>query len=96
MASRRGPVDGALRGPIGADALALLCRQMDALLASSPATVVDCDVSAVRADVAAVDALARLQLAARRRGRRIRLVGASPDLRALIGFMGLRDALLGC
>ena len=40
-----------------------------------------------------LDALARLQLAARRRGRAIRLVGASPELRELIAFAGLETVL---
>jgi len=40
-----------------------------------------------------VDALARLQLAAHRRGCRIRLVHASAELLALVRFMGLEDVL---
>ena len=40
-----------------------------------------------------VDALARLQLAARRRGCQVRLRGASDELRGLVGFMGLGAVL---
>jgi hypothetical protein len=40
-----------------------------------------------------LDALARLQLAARRRGCEIRLVGVSSELRELIAFAGLEAAL---
>jgi hypothetical protein len=40
-----------------------------------------------------LDVLARLQLAARRRGCEIRLVRASPELRELIKFAGLEAAL---
>jgi hypothetical protein len=40
-----------------------------------------------------VDALARLQLAARRRGCVIRLRHASPELLELVDFMGLADVL---
>jgi hypothetical protein len=40
-----------------------------------------------------VDALARLQLAAHRRGCKVRLRGASSELVELVTFMGLRDVL---
>jgi hypothetical protein len=40
-----------------------------------------------------VDALARLQLAARRRGCQIRLRYASAELLDLVAFMGLADVL---
>ena len=40
-----------------------------------------------------VDALARLQLAARRHGCRVRLLNASAGLRELVAFMGLADVL---
>ena len=40
-----------------------------------------------------VDALARLQLAARRRGCRVRLCNASPALLDLVAFMGLTEVL---
>ncbi len=52
-----------------------------------------CDVRTLRADVVALDALARLQLAARQAGFELRLVSASAELRCLIGFAGL-DAVL--
>ena len=54
-----------------------------------------CDVRSLPADLAAVDALARLQLAARRRGRALLIAGASDSLRALIDLVGLGDALPG-
>ncbi len=53
-----------------------------------------CDVAGVSADAVTVDALARLQLAARRYRCRIRLRGASDGLRDLIAFMGLEEVLL--
>ncbi|HZT90525.1 MAG TPA: hypothetical protein VFA05_00650 [Gaiellaceae bacterium] len=57
-----------------------------------PSTVpVDVRFAPCRLDV--VDALARLELAARRRGVRIVVVGASADLRALIELAGLSDVL---
>jgi ABC-type transporter Mla MlaB component len=55
--------------------------------------IVLCDASGLHADAATVDALARMQLTARRQGAQIRLVGASEDLRNLIAFMGLEDVL---
>jgi ABC-type transporter Mla MlaB component len=56
-----------------------------------------CDVGAlVEPDVTAVDALARLQLAARRSGCRITLQGVGPELWDLLELMGLRDVLPAC
>ena len=56
--------------------------------------VILCDVAWVaRADVHVIDALARLQLAAKRRGRRLVLQNASHDLADLVGLMGLAEAL---
>ena len=52
-----------------------------------------CDVQAVDADVVAVGALARLQLAGRRVGLEIRLRHASAELQDLLGFMGLCEVL---
>ena len=51
------------------------------------------DVAGVRANAGTVDALARLQLAARRQGSQVRLTGTSRELRELVLFMGLRDVL---
>jgi anti-anti-sigma regulatory factor len=51
-----------------------------------------CDAAAlVHPDAVAVEALARLQLAARRVGRRIHLLHACPELRDLIALMGLHE-----
>ncbi len=52
-----------------------------------------CDVRALRADVAAVDALARLQLAARHAGFELRLLHASAELTCLIELTGLAAVL---
>jgi anti-anti-sigma regulatory factor len=54
---------------------------------------VNWDVKDLPAEAATVDALARLQLAARRAGGQIRLCDAPAELRELIVFMGLRDVL---
>jgi ABC-type transporter Mla MlaB component len=59
----------------------------------SATTFVVCDVQGVKADAVTVDALCRLQLAARRQQCQVRLRGASPELRELLVFMGLADVL---
>jgi ABC-type transporter Mla MlaB component len=57
------------------------------------ASIALCDVGDADADAVTVDALARLQLVARRSGCQVRLLNASQELRMLIAFMGLRDVL---
>ena len=52
-----------------------------------------CDVGAVVPDGVAVDALARLQLAARRLGFEVRLRHASRELQELLAFAGLNEVL---
>ena len=53
-----------------------------------------CDVSALtEPDAATVEALARLQLTARRLGCRIRLRGACPRLRDLLALVGLAEVV---
>ena len=56
--------------------------------------VVDWDAAALPAEVSTVEVLARLQLAARRRGYRLRLRNAPTELVELIALLGLRDVLL--
>jgi ABC-type transporter Mla MlaB component len=83
----------AIRGPIARADLPGLCRRVCALLAADGAGVVLCDVHGVEPDAVTVDALARLQLAARRHGCQVRLRHASAELLELVDFMGLRDVL---
>ena len=61
--------------------------------AHAPPEFVICDVGGASADAATVDTLARLQLAAKRAGRLVRLRNASADLLVLVAFMGLTDVL---
>jgi ABC-type transporter Mla MlaB component len=82
-----------IRGPISRADLPGLCDRICALLQGSGASVAVCDVCGVEADAVAVDALARLQMAAQRRGCQVRLRGASDDMQSLVAFMGLRDVL---
>ena len=83
----------AITGPIARDDLPGLCTRVCALLEQSSAELAFCDVAGVGVDAVTVDALARLQLAARRKGCRISLRNASEDLRDLVAFMGLDDVL---
>jgi hypothetical protein len=65
------------------------------LLDDDPSWVV-CDVGAVAPDAPAVDALARLQLTARRLGLDVGLRNASDELLELISLVGLCDVLPVC
>jgi ABC-type transporter Mla MlaB component len=95
MASARpDSVDFAVDGPIARADLPGLCERICALLEQSGgARVALCDVGTVGVDAVTVDALARLQLAARRHGCQVRLRNASGELRELVAFMGLQDVL---
>jgi ABC-type transporter Mla MlaB component len=73
--------------------LPALYERVCTLLEDSGAALAVCDVAGVGADAVAVDALARLQLAARRNRCQVELRHASDDLRGLIAFMGLDDVL---
>ena len=78
-----------IRGPIIRADLSGLCDRVCALLGESPSAVVRCDVAGVEPDAVTVDALARLQLAALRRGCRVRLCNTSVALCDLVELMGL-------
>lgn len=82
-----------IHGPIARSELPGLCDRVCALLQEARPDVVYCEVGGVEPDAVTVDALARLQLAARRYACRVRLRGASDELRALVAFMGLDDVL---
>jgi STAS domain len=74
-----------------------LCEWFQELLESSDARLIVCDVGALdHPDAVMVDALARLQLTARRFGGRIGLLHACEDLQALVAFMGLDGLLRRC
>ena len=83
----------AIRGPIDRTHLPGLSERVCALLRESGADLLLCDVSGVEPSVVTVDALARLQLGARRNGYRIRLRNTSSALCELVAFMGLGDVL---
>jgi ABC-type transporter Mla MlaB component len=83
----------AIAGPITPADLPGLCHRVCGLLERNRPDVAFCDVSGIDPDAVTVDALARLQLAARRHGCQVRLRRASNELRELVDFMGLRDVL---
>jgi ABC-type transporter Mla MlaB component len=92
----RAPRSASLRigGPLERADLPGLFERTCALLATGGIEVLRCEVVDVAADAVAVDALARLALAARRADCQLRLCGASAELSALVGFMGLAEVLL--
>ena len=83
----------AIRGPIERTDLPGLCDRVCVLLELSRVDIAVCDVRGVEPNAVTADALARLQLAARRRGCQVRLRSASTDLLDLLAFMGLSDVL---
>ena len=87
------PLVFCVTGPIECDDLPGLCARVGKLLDGSRAAIAYCEVRTVAPDAATVDALARLQLAARRFGCRVHLRDASAELRQLVEFMGLSDVL---
>jgi ABC-type transporter Mla MlaB component len=87
------PMAFAVEGPIARADLPGLCDRVCGLLATSRVEVALCDVSGIVPDAVTVDALCRLQLAARRHGCRVRLRNASIELQELVAFMGLTDVL---
>ena len=83
----------AVAGPIARVDLPAICGAFATLLEATDADVALCDVGALSADAVTVDALARIQLAARRMGREVVLRHVADDLRDLLAFVGLTAAL---
>ena len=84
----------AIRGRIHRADVAVLCDRALSLIEAADTEVVVCDVGAiVDPDASAIDALARLQLSARRVGRRICLSHASRELEGLLALMGLGEVV---
>ncbi len=80
-----------VHGPIARTDLPGLDARVCGLLEASGADLAVCDVRDVVPDAVAVEALARLQLAARRHCCRVILRNASVGLGDLIAFMGLEQ-----
>ncbi|MFF7190733.1 STAS domain-containing protein [Streptomyces sp. NPDC008222] len=85
-----------LPASLGRHEVVALCEDVRVRLVSGRAEVVVCDASGLGPPaLTTVDALARLQLAARRAGGRIRLRDPAPALRALLDLSGLPIELEG-
>ena len=83
-----------LLGPIQREDIAAVCERARVLLTGCDAEPVPCDVWAlVRPDAVTIDALARLQLTARRLGRAVELRRACVELVELVRLAGLHDVL---
>ncbi|MFH8488223.1 lipid asymmetry maintenance protein MlaB [Streptomyces longisporoflavus] len=79
-----------LTGTLDRETTQRLCEEARAALQATGAEVLDCDAAGVGPPVlAAIDALARLQLTARRAGGRIRVRNPAPHLRELLDLVGL-------
>ena len=96
---RFGTVPGVLRlvtnGRIAADDVPRLCAHLGELLERCPTVEVPLDASTLTApDMASADALARMQLTARRRGHRLLLRSPGGRLALLLTATGL-GAVLG-
>lgn len=89
------PFTFAIRGPLAREDLPVLYDRFCALVTEHQPTRVICDVTGVEPSAVTVDALARLQLAARRNGCTVTLLHASEALLGLVGLMGLSDVLPG-
>lgn len=71
-----------------------LCKRLTNSLQDSNTNSIMCDVGALAdPDAVAVDALARLQLTAKRCGGEVRLSGACQELRRLLALMGMQDVV---
>jgi ABC-type transporter Mla MlaB component len=84
-----------ISGPLRRADLAGLYERVSVLLEGSAGRIVACDLDGAVADAVTLEALAQLGLAARRHGYRVRLRGASVELRELLEFSGLWGALGG-
>ncbi|QIQ03019.1 STAS domain-containing protein [Streptomyces liangshanensis] len=86
------PIVLVVSGRLGAGDVSRLCDELVARLRGGGVTEVVCDVRGLeRPNLAAVDALARLRLTARRRAVRLRVAGAGRELLLLLDLVGLAD-----
>ncbi|HTA15873.1 MAG TPA: hypothetical protein VK781_13540 [Solirubrobacteraceae bacterium] len=82
-----------IRAPLGRADVPGLLRRACTLLDGDGYEVLRCEVGGAAADAVTVDALARLTLAARRRGCSVQVCHASRELCQLVAFMGLAEVL---
>jgi hypothetical protein len=87
-------VEFQLEKPASPDAIEALCRRVRRVLRATDHAVLICDLRRVtEPDVTVIDALARMQLTARRLGRSIELRHACPQVQELVRLAGLADVL---
>ena len=85
-----------LAGPVTRDEVPSLCDDVRGLLEVTGAAVVVCDLGGLGPPgLGTVELLARLELAARRAGGRMRLRDPDPALHALLDLVGLRFQVEG-
>ncbi|MFP5347036.1 MAG: STAS domain-containing protein [Actinomycetes bacterium] len=83
-----------LNGMVERADVPLLCRRLLRLLDDATDGIVVCDVSRMTsADTTTIEALARLQLTAKRHGAAVVLRGAGHHLTCLLAVAGLTDVL---
>jgi ABC-type transporter Mla MlaB component len=83
----------AIRAPLRREDLPGLFERTCELLAAQAPELLLVEVAEIAPDALAVDALARLALAARRHGCSVLLRGAQPQLLLLVEFIGLAGVL---
>jgi ABC-type transporter Mla MlaB component len=83
----------AIRGPLARGDLPGLFERACEALRADDIELLRCELAGVAADAVALDALARLTLAARRCGCRMELRGASAEFLELVAFVGLAEVL---
>jgi ABC-type transporter Mla MlaB component len=83
-----------LTGPIARGDIRRVCDRARTLLMRTGADPLVCDVRGLETpDDGAIEALARVQLTARRLGRGVRFRGAGAPLREVLELLGLSDVL---
>ena len=82
-----------IHGPITRSDLPGLSKRLCALFERERPDVAYCDVRGIVPDAVTVDALCRLQLAARRHRCRVRLRNGTEELLELVELMGLTEVL---
>lgn len=83
-----------LVGRISPDDVERLCRRLQTCAERPPRGPILCDAGMLAdPDLRTIDALARIQLSARRLGRELRLRNASSELAELLDLAGLRGVI---
>jgi ABC-type transporter Mla MlaB component len=82
-----------IRGPLRREDLRGLFVRTCRLLSEQRCEVLLCEVAEISPDAVALDALARLALAARRQGCAVRVRGACEQMRMLVALAGLGEVI---